>query len=177
MGDIAIRRGKSINLEAMQTEFGVDVLQVNGRSGEGIDKVKDWISNPHESAQRPIFDVTELASRELGSTIETDLGHPLYMELHREFVSGKVDSTTSESIQVKDTTMRYGKIGSILKKVEEKPKRTASAGIRRIIEEYNLDVSQLNRNTLRQIQQQYDKDLRALGQKYAQGIQDLINRM
>ena len=65
---------------------------------------------------------------------------------------------------------------SILKKVEEKPKRTASAGVRRIIEEYNLDTSRLNRNTLRQIQQQYDNDLRALGQKYAQGIQDLINR-
>lgn len=65
---------------------------------------------------------------------------------------------------------------SILKKVEEKPKRTASAGVRRIIEEYNLDVSRLNRSTLQQIQQQYDKDLRALGQKYAQGIQDLVNR-
>ncbi len=65
---------------------------------------------------------------------------------------------------------------SILKKVEEKPKRTASAGIRRIIEEYNLDVRQLNRSTLQQIQQQYDQDLRALGQKYAQGIQDLVNR-
>ncbi len=65
---------------------------------------------------------------------------------------------------------------SILKKVEEKPKRTASAGVRRIIEEYNLDVSRLNRSTLQQIQQQYDQDLRALGQKYAQGIQDLVNR-
>jgi len=65
---------------------------------------------------------------------------------------------------------------SILKKVEEKPKRTASAGVRRIIEEYNLDASRLNRNTLKQIQQQYDQELRALGQKYAQGIQDLINR-
>ena len=65
---------------------------------------------------------------------------------------------------------------SIIKKVEEKPKRTASAGVRRIIEEYNLDVSGLNRNTLQQIQQQYDSELRALGQKYAQGIQDLVNR-
>lgn len=65
---------------------------------------------------------------------------------------------------------------SIIKKVEEKPKRTASAGVRRIIEEYQLDVSRLNRNTLQQIQQQYDNELRALGQKYAQGIQDLINR-
>jgi len=65
---------------------------------------------------------------------------------------------------------------SIIKKVEEKPKRTASAGVRRIIEEYNLDVSGLNRNTLQQIQQQYDQELRALGQKYAQGIQDLVNR-
>ena len=65
---------------------------------------------------------------------------------------------------------------SILKKVEEKPKRTASAGIRRVIEEYNLDVSRLNRSTLQQIQQQYDQELRALGQKYAQGIQDLVDR-
>ena len=65
----------------------------------------------------------------------------------------------------------------IIKKVEEKPKRTASAGVRRIIEEYNLDVSKLSRQALQQIQGQYDQDLRALGQKYAQGIQNLVDRM
>lgn len=65
---------------------------------------------------------------------------------------------------------------SIIKKVEEKPKRVASTGVRRVIEEYNLDTSRLPRATLQQIQQQYDNDLRALGKKYAQGIHDLIQK-
>lgn len=65
---------------------------------------------------------------------------------------------------------------SIIKKVEQKPKRAASTGVRRIVEEYDLDTSRLPRATMQQIQQQYDQELRALGQKYAQGIHDLIQK-
>lgn len=94
-----------------------------------------------------------------------------------DLIKGQIEAARSHNQTDANTPTADSNIfDSILKKVEEKPKRTASAGIRRVIEEYNLDVSRLNRSTLQQIQQQYDQDLRALGQKYAQGIQDLVNR-
>ncbi|MFK7981685.1 MAG: hypothetical protein AB8G86_17005 [Saprospiraceae bacterium] len=94
-----------------------------------------------------------------------------------DLIKGQIEAARQHNQQDQNIPTADSNIfDSILKKVEEKPKRTASAGIRRVIEEYNLDVSRLNRSTLQQIQQQYDQDLRALGQKYAQGIQDLVNR-
>jgi len=94
-----------------------------------------------------------------------------------DLIKGQIEAARQHNQQDQATPTADSNIfDSILKKVEEKPKRTASAGIRRIIEEYNLDVSRLNRSTLQQIQQQYDQELRTLGQKYAQGIQDLVNR-
>ena len=94
-----------------------------------------------------------------------------------DLIKGQIEAARQHKQQdPKTPTANSNIFDSILKKVEQKPKRAASTGIKRIIEEYNLDASQLNRATLQQIQQQYDADLSALGQKYAQGISDLINR-
>lgn len=94
-----------------------------------------------------------------------------------DLLKGQIEAARQHNQKDPNTPTANSNIfDSIIKKVEEKPKRTASAGIRRIIEEYNLDVSRLDRNTLQQIQQQYDNELRTLGQKYAQGIHDLIQR-
>ncbi len=94
-----------------------------------------------------------------------------------DLIKGQIEAARQHNQQdPKTPTANSNIFDSILKKVEQKPKRAASTGIKRIIEEYNLDASRLNRATLQQIQQQYDADLRALGQKYAQGISDLINR-
>ena len=65
----------------------------------------------------------------------------------------------------------------IVKKVEDRPKRVASAGLRRTVEEYNLDIGRLPRNTMLQIQQKYDNDLRNVNRQYAQAIHDLIQRV
>ena len=64
----------------------------------------------------------------------------------------------------------------IVKKVDDRPKRVASAGLRRIVEEYNLDVSRLPKNAVVKIQQKYDGDLRKMNHQYAQAIHDLIGR-
>jgi len=64
----------------------------------------------------------------------------------------------------------------IVKKVDDGPKRVASNGIRRIFEEYNLDPSRLPKATLLQIQDKYNADIRAMNQKYAQAINELIKK-
>ena len=64
----------------------------------------------------------------------------------------------------------------IIKKVEEKPKRVASTGIKRIIENFRLDVSKVNPEILKQVQAQYDTDLRKMEQQYAEAIHKLTQR-
>ena len=65
---------------------------------------------------------------------------------------------------------------NILKKIDERPKRQASSGLRKIVEDYNLDVTRLPRETVAQIQQKYIQDRKKFDQQYAQAIHDLINR-
>lgn len=62
----------------------------------------------------------------------------------------------------------------INKKVEEKPRRTASTGLKKVVEEYNLDVSKLSRSDLQQYVQQYDTDLKAMHRKYAEHMHKKI---
>lgn len=65
----------------------------------------------------------------------------------------------------------------ILKKVDQAPKRQASSGIKKIIQDYKLDVSRVPTNMLQDIQGQYQKDLQKLNQQYAQGLFDLSKKV
>ena len=47
---------------------------------------------------------------------------------------------------------------SILKKVEAPVKRQASSGLRKIVQDYNLNVERLPREVVQQVQQQYQQD-------------------
>lgn len=65
---------------------------------------------------------------------------------------------------------------NILKKVNARPQRQASQGIRRIVEDYNLDVRRLPQNVIQQVQQQYVNDRKNFDKQYAQAIHDLIKK-
>jgi len=65
----------------------------------------------------------------------------------------------------------------IIRKVEEKPARAASTGIKRIIEEYNLDVRNVPSDVLNKVQAQYQGDLANFNKQYAQAIFDLTKRI
>lgn len=60
-------------------------------------------------------------------------------------------------------------------KVDEAPKRQATSGINKIVDEYNLDVSGITRSTMRQIKEEYKADLQSLNEKYALAIHDLVS--
>jgi hypothetical protein len=62
------------------------------------------------------------------------------------------------------------------KKVNQGQKRQASVGVRRVIEEYNLDVSGLPRNVIAQIQQKYEAERKKFDHGFAVAINDLIKR-
>jgi len=65
---------------------------------------------------------------------------------------------------------------SILKKIDNRPKQQASTGLRKIVNDYNLDVGRLPKETISQIQQKYQADRKAFDQQYAQAIHDLIKK-
>ncbi len=64
----------------------------------------------------------------------------------------------------------------LLKKVEEPKRRQASSGLRKIVEEYNLDVSNLPREVVAQVQQEYIKERQNFDKKFAQALHDLAKR-
>ena len=65
---------------------------------------------------------------------------------------------------------------NIIKKVDQAPKRQASTGLRKVVEEYNLDVSRVPRNVIAQVQQKYINDRKAFDRQYAQALSDLSKK-
>ena len=64
----------------------------------------------------------------------------------------------------------------LIKKVEQSQARPASTGIRRVLEQYNLDVSNLQPELVKEIQTRYSNDLQKMDKEYAQAINQLIKR-
>ena len=64
----------------------------------------------------------------------------------------------------------------ILKKVDQRPQRAASSGLRKIVQDYNLDVSRLPREVVQQVQNKYQSDRKAFDKQYAQALFDLIRK-
>lgn len=65
---------------------------------------------------------------------------------------------------------------SILKKIDQRPKQQASTGLRKIVQDYNLDVSKLPREVVAQVQNQYIQDRKNFDKQYAQALFDLTKK-
>jgi len=64
----------------------------------------------------------------------------------------------------------------ILNKIEQKPRRQASSGLKKIVQDYNLDVSVLPREVINEVQVKYQNDVEAFNKQYATAIFKLINQ-
>lgn len=95
-----------------------------------------------------------------------------------DLIKGGIEGARRENKKDPKVATAPGSIfDDILKKVDQAPKRQASSGIKKIIEDYKLDVSRIPTNMLQDIQGQYQKDLQKLRQQYAQGIFDLSKKV
>jgi len=65
---------------------------------------------------------------------------------------------------------------SILKKIDAGKKIQASTGLRKIVEDYNLDASRLPQEVIKQVQAKYISDRKNFDQQYAQALHDLIKK-
>jgi len=64
----------------------------------------------------------------------------------------------------------------LLKKVEEPRRRQASSGLRKIVEDYNLDISRLPKEVIVEVQQKYIEDRKSFDKQYAQLLFDVSKR-
>jgi ferrous iron transport protein B len=117
MMDLAERMGRGNKLEILAKEFMVPVVAINARRGIGIDQVKLAIQNDIPVRDRSFLDVFELITPEVKAKIEK-VTLPPYLVLHQLIAEKEIDDAAAQSIQTKDTTLRYGKINRILKKAE-----------------------------------------------------------
>lgn len=63
-----------------------------------------------------------------------------------------------------------------MSRVDAGKKIQASTGLRKIIEDYNLDASKLPQDVVSQVQKKYITDRKNFDQQYAQAMYDLIKK-
>ncbi len=65
---------------------------------------------------------------------------------------------------------------NILKKVEEPRRRQASAGLGKLVQDYNLDVSKLPREVIQSVQSEYIKERKKFDQQFANAIYKVVKQ-
>lgn len=94
-----------------------------------------------------------------------------------DLIRKEIEGTRRENKKDPNVKTAPGSVfDNILKKVNERPQRQASSGLRKIVEDYNLDISRLPGNVIQQVQQNYIKDRKSFDQQYAKAIIDLTKR-
>lgn len=76
----------------------------------------------------------------------------------------------------KVTTAPKSVFEDLLKKMGQQPQRQASSGLKKIVQEYNLDISQLPKEVIGQVQNQYQQDLKKFNHQYASALFNLIKK-
>jgi ferrous iron transport protein B len=117
MVDLADRMGKNVIVSNLEEEYQIPVININARKGEGIKDLKNLLAKPIAIRQRPFLDINELAGPEVSKKINRN-EKPPYLNLHQLIADKEIVESEAESIQAKDTTLRYGKINHIVKKAE-----------------------------------------------------------
>ena len=64
----------------------------------------------------------------------------------------------------------------LLKKVNKQPKQIANSGLKRIINEYGINVSRVPKKVLQDVQQQMIRDQQNFDRQYANALADLVRR-
>ncbi len=117
MVDLADRMGKGVITSNLAEEYQIPVVNINARKGEGIADLKEALGKPILVRQRPFLDINELVGPEISKIINNGKKPP-YLNLHQLIAADEIGEKEAQSIQTKDTTLRYGKINGIVKKVE-----------------------------------------------------------
>lgn len=118
MVDMADRRGIGYDLDLLEQELHAPVVTINARVGKGIEKLKKALEVEVKSSNSNFFDVTELARDKIALHLEKNPNDSPYWALQTLTINGEIEN--KNAVQAKDTTLRYGKINRLVKRVEQK---------------------------------------------------------
>lgn len=136
-------------------------------------------ANPkQQTADASVFDLIRSKLQNLGQknskpvSARTKKPSSIFDMIKKEIGGAKRENKKDPKVETAPGSI----FDEILSKIDQKPQRQASSGVKRIIEEYNLDVSRLPKDVLQQVQQKYAADQKNFDQQYAQAIHDLARK-
>ena len=131
MMDVATKGGIQIDMEVIKAAFGIQVVPINARTGEGIKDLKYILSNPLLKECEPFYDISDTAGPLVTEVQEDHFfcnGYRAYqLALHAEDLpsltpearekiahSKEVSGFEVRKLQTEDTLQRYKKIGKVV---------------------------------------------------------------
>jgi len=136
-------------------------------------------SNPkEETASKDVFKLLKQKLKDLDSKtkdkrVSKGKSPESILDLIRKEIEGVRKGNRQDPNQ---KTAPKSVFDNILKKVEQAPQRQASAGLKKIVEDYRLDVSRLPQDVLQQFHQQYVKERRKFDNQVAQHLNNLAKK-
>ncbi len=133
-------------------------------------------SNPREeTADKDIFKVLKekiknLDDKTKNSRIKKGKSPESILDMLKKEIEGVRKDNRKDPNQ---KTAPKNVFDKIIRKVEEQPRRQASAGLRKIVEDYRLDVTAIPPDVLREFQQQYINERKKFDNSIAQGLHKL----
>jgi ferrous iron transport protein B len=143
MSDLMIRKGITIDIEALKKELKSEIILISARKNLGIDTLKREIENYENWNTEPIANISEKIDTVFFDTIKTTFPEFsvykswllitqqkncgfLSSELHHKITAFNPDSEKIKKYQHKETIYRYQIINEILKKTYSVDKNEAS---------------------------------------------------
>ncbi len=154
-----------------------DIFNVILKTIDDVQK-KNKASKTQETAHPNVFDLIKEKLGDLDTKVQNNRvkkGKSPVSIL--ELIKNQIQAAQRQNKKDPNTPTADSAIfDSIIKKVEQAPKKVASTGLKRIVENFHLDISNVDSTILKQVQHQYDTDLRKMDQQYAEALHKLIQR-
>ncbi len=135
--------------------------------------------NPNQQTADPnVFDLIKnkiqdaQAQHQRGGSSRKPAGN-IFDLIKKAVNSAKRENKKDPNVETADPNI----FDNILKKVEDKKKKQVSTGLKRVVEEYNLDIGKLPPEAIQQIQNEYLQAQRKLDEDFANGIYNLIKKV
>jgi len=95
------------------------------------------------------------------------------LDMIKDGIEGvRKDNRKNPAVETADKSI----FDQIMKKVEAPQQRQAASGLKRIVQDYNLDVSQVPKDILQQVQAKNQADRKKFDHQYAQALFDVIKK-
>ncbi len=153
-----------------------NILETILKTVEQVQK-KNKQSSREETADPSVFDLIREGVEQIKGKRNTSGTRGKSPKNVLDMIKDVVEKTRRKNKKDPDVATAPGSVfDKIKKKVEDKPKQEAQRGLKRIAEEYNLDISLIDPALVEDINLEYQDDMEALNKRYADAIFHFIKQ-